>query len=249
MPEQIVTTIPDPSVLTTQQLEKAIECERSIFAGKIEALQERFDSRDGQLLAHIEAQKASVSVALESLNQLLFERDKAVERAENSRKEAREKADGDLKDKLFEMNKFRDQINRERTTFITREGHEASIKQAQLQIDRNREDLGHIRGELIGKETYNNAVKEWNAWRNNIDKLMNEQAGKGEGISSTTKAIFSTIGAVSLLLGITSMIFSFYNRSDISRNADKIYYSVPSSQPAEKVEIINPPSKPVPVRQ
>lgn len=245
------TTTPDPSLLTTSGIEKAISDTEELFEAKLDSFRERMASADraliaaaltletrltagdSQLLTHIQAQQLSVATALESLNQLLAEREKAMVIAAV-----------EIKGRLHEMNQFREQNAHERSFFITREGHEGVTKQVLLSVERNREDIAVLRGEMVGKPVYESAVTEWNKWRSSIDRLLSEQAGKGEGVSSTTKAIISAIGVASLLMGILSMVFSFNNRVDISHNTDRVYNAI---IPA-KVQVTNDEANKVPVK-
>ncbi len=66
-----------------------------------------------------------------------------------------------------------------------------------------------------------------------LDKWRNEIAGKGEGISSTSKMIVAFIGAISLVMGIIAAYFAITSPSDINKNtAERL--RTEQSQPAQR---------------
>lgn len=171
-------------------------------------LREHVRVGDENLKQHVDAQKESVRIALESLNQLMNEREKAINVLDTSRKESRDRADSELRDKLHEMNKFRDQITLERSTFVSRDRHEGDLKQVISISDRNRDDMIHLRSEIVGKDTYSTAVEEWNKWRAHIDKILNTTEGRDRGFRLTGGALVATIGTIVSIIMIVGSIFT-----------------------------------------
>ncbi len=146
----------------------------ALFAAK-EALDTRLKAGDDQLLIHIEAQRESVRVALESLNVLFAEKDRAMFTSDERQREALGKADSALQLRLVAMNDTYRQIKDLQVTYASRDSQEALSKQLSTLIERNREDIAEQRGVHLRIVSFEAIMSELTVWRNKVDVRDAEQ--------------------------------------------------------------------------
>ncbi len=215
-----------------------------------ESLTERLKNGDEKLLVHIDAQKDSTLSALGSLKDLLSEKDKASETSDKKQSEALDKADSQLQRRLDEINHSRALALQERATLIHRDVHDGAVTELRQQIQGNREGIN----ERLLKETYDTTMKELGTWRTEITEFKTTVTSRGEGVSSTAKAAMYVLTAISLMVGIFSVVLALNNSPRDSENQaryntgrlDNIERQV---APPSPVTVTNPQNKPVPTQQ
>ncbi len=201
-----------------QEALRVAEQEREKAAAALRTtLEAQMQAGDARLQDHITHQIQQVNQGLASLTAILTERDGRMDDRFRAHREAIQKAESSLNTRLEGMNEFRNQIRDQTSTFQTRENSKSEQERLMALIERNREDIVQLRADIVGKEAFDSTTRELTTWRQSIDKWRNEHAGRGEGISSTTKVMMSVLGAVVLLLGIFSSATAYSNRSKIDR--------------------------------
>lgn len=202
---------------------KVADLEREKSAANVRrALEETMKAGDARLEDHITHQIEQVKQALASLNAILKERD---DRSTDQRK-AEEQRFLEFKERTssnFEnVNELRGALDDQGKLMATRRDLEGLAGKVLPMIERNREDLGILRTDIIGKDTYNAAVKEWSKWRDDIDRWKDRTAGKGEGVTGTTRIAMGVAIFIATMLGIISFFISVTNKASIDRNTNRI---------------------------
>lgn len=200
------------------------EQEREKTAANIRrALEESMKAGDDRLTDHITHQIEQVQQALESLHAILGERDKrAADQTLSEQKQFDEFKDF-VSDRFRQVNEFRGALDDLGKTMATAKEVMALEEKVMPMIDRNREDLNRLRGDIVGREAYDLSNKEIFAWRTGIDKWRNEMAGKGDGVSATTKAAMAAALFIATVLGIISFFLSLSTQSEVKQNSSRPY--------------------------
>ncbi len=215
-----------------------------------DSLTDRLNNGDEKLLVHIDAQKESTISALDSLKDLLAEKDKATDMADRKQSEALAQGNKQLDRRLDDINHSRALALAERSSLIHRDVHDGAVTELRQQINGNREAIN----ERLLKETYETTVLEWNKWRTEINEFKTAVASRGEGVSSTAKAGMYALTAVSILVAMFSAITSWSNdpkdaAAQARYNAGRLDSLERQTAPAAPVTVTNPTDKPVPTQQ
>lgn len=207
-----------------QEAIKVAEQERSKTAENVRrALEEQMKAGDMRLEDHITHQIEQIKQGLASLNAILKERDdRTVEQRKYEEQrflEFKEMTSNEFK----HVNEFRASLDDLGKLMATRRDTESLSEKLQAAIDRNRDDISEIRSQIIGKETYNAGVAEWTKWRTDIDTWKDRTAGKGEGVSGTTKVAIGVAVFIATVLGIISFFMAVTNKDNIDKHTQRIY--------------------------
>lgn len=199
-------------------------------------------SGDEALKAHISSQKESVAAALSALKEIMAEKDRAAEKSELRSREAIDKADSALTLRLESMNQFRNQITSERGSYMTRELHDAALRQVYALTDRNRDAIG----ERLSKDVFTTTLADWDKWRSTINSWKDGQVGRGEGVTSTGKVIMATLTALSLMIGMLGVGLNLFNSGDRSVKSLPITITNPVPVAAQSPIPVVPVASPQP---
>ncbi len=173
-----------------EQMDRSAGVLRDTLAAQIKA-------GDFALRAHVESQVQSVKDALMSLNMLLSEKDKAVDKAAALGERATDKADQAIMGKLELMNEFREQLNDQAKTFISREVFERRSEQMDKANDEVHSQLSRVQAEMLPREVYETRMGEI---KSKLDSVGVEQA-TARGRQGSYAIIISVVIVVINVLG------------------------------------------------